>query len=378
MRDGEAMTEERKKAGFGVYLLGFVAVAGAAYSVIYFTGNHATQLASARETVEAEANRGPRVEVITARQGPTVREITLLGDAKPFTTTTLFAKVSGYIKTIHVDKGDTVKAGQILAEIDSAELESQYSSAVADREQKQRIAARSRELLSRGSVAQQSAEVAETNLRQAQESVKNFAAMRNYQVLRAPFDGTVTGRFADPGALMQAATTNQTSSLPVLTISDNSRLRVGAYVEQRDVAAVQIGGEAVIVDASNPERRVTARISRTAGALDPRTRTLFIEIDVDNREGFLLPGSFAYVTLKVPLQSFTQIPVSALMQRDGKQVVAVSTETGQLKFRPVKVASTDGTRLNIAEGVTNGDRIAVNVPAGLTDGATIRPVLVTR
>lgn len=378
MRNGETMTEERKKAGAGIYLAGILMVAGTGFAVMHFTGSRATQLAQARETIEAEASRGPRVEVVAAREGPSSRDVTLLGDAKPFSSTTLFAKVSGYLKAVHVDRGDMVKAGQVIAELESAELESQYSSAVADREQKQRIAARAKELLARGSVAQQSAEQALTNLRQAEESVKNFATMRAYQVLRAPFDGTVTARFADPGALLQAATTNQTGSLPLMTISDNSKLRVGAYVEQRDVASVGVGTPAVIVDASNPERRIEAKISRTAGVLDPRTRTLFVEIDVDNRDGFLLPGSFAYVTLKLPLKSYPQVPVQALVQRNGQQVVGVTSEAGEIKFRPVKVASTDGARVNIAEGVAVGERIAIHVPSELADGAKIRPVPVNR
>ncbi len=369
------MTDDRKKAGPGLYVLGLIGVASAAVAVFYFTGNQAAHLAQAREAVEAEASLGPRIEVVAARQGPAFREVTLLGDAKPFTTTTMFAKVSGYVKAIHVDKGDQVRAGQVLAEIDSAEIESQYLSAVADREYKQRMVDRARELLQRGIAAQQAADLAETNLRQSQELVKNFEAMRAYQIMRAPFDGTVTARFADPGALMQAATTNQTSSLPLLTISDNSRLRVGAYVEQRDVAAIQVGGPAEIVDSSNSARRVNAKISRTAGTLDPRTRTLFIEVDVDNRDGFLLPGSFAYVTLKVPLQPYTQIPATSLLQRNGAQVVGVTTDAGQIKFRPVKVASTDGSFLNVSEGIAVGDRVAIHVPAGVAEGDKVRPVV---
>jgi RND family efflux transporter MFP subunit len=368
------MTPEQKKTGLGFYATGLIAVAAAGAAVFYFTGNHASHLAQARETVEAEAARGPRVEVFTARPGPTVREVRLLGDAKPFTTTTLFAKVSGYLKSVSVDKGDTVKAGQVLAEIESAELEAQYLSAVADREYKKRLVERARELLQRGIAAQQAADLAETNLRQAEEAVKNFATMRAYQVLRAPFDGTITARFADPGALLQAATTNQTSSLPLLTISDNSKLRVGAYVEQRDAGAIQVGTPADVVDSSNPDRRVAAKISRTAGTLDPRTRTLYVEVDVDNRDNFLLPGSFAYVTIKVPLQSYTQIPVTALLQRNGAQVVGVTTPDGQIKFRPVRLASTDGNFLNISDGIAAGDQVAVNVPASVADGDKVRPV----
>jgi RND family efflux transporter MFP subunit len=173
--------------------------------------------------------------------------------------------------------------------------------------------------------------------------------------------------------LMQAATTNQASSLPVLQIADNSKLRVGIYVEQRDVAAIKVGDEAEVVDAANAERRRKAKISRTAGTLDPRTRTLFVEIDLDNGDQFLVPGSFVYVQLKIPVKSFLQIPVSAVLQRGGAQQVAVIGEDSSIKFRPIKVASTDGAVINIAEGLKLGERVGLNVSSDLVDGAKVRP-----
>jgi RND family efflux transporter MFP subunit len=273
-----------------------------------------------------------------------------------------------------VDKGDTVKAGQVIAEIDSAELESQYQGAVADMVYKERLVVRARGLLRTGDVAQQAAEQAESSYRQSQETMRNLDTMRSYQVLRAPFDGTIVGRFADPGALMQAATTNQASSLPVVQIADNSKLRIGAYVEQRDVSAVHVGDAAVVTDASNPERRRTAKISRTAGTLDPRTRTLGIEVDLDNRDNFLVPGSFAYVTLRVPVASFPQVPVAALVQRGAAAQIASVGADALVHFRPVKVASTDGIVVNLAEGAKPGEKVALNVPTEVVEGAKIRPV----
>ncbi len=364
-----------RKRGVAVYIVGVVLTLGAAAGAGYFVYNHSIQVAAARGVLQAEVDRGPRVEVVTVKAGPQSREITLLGDARPYTTTTLFAKVSGYVKSIRVDKGDKVEAGQVLAEIDSAETDSLYAGALADLDNKQRLVMRARQLLSRGDVAQQAAELAETNLRMAQEAVNNLATMKSYQAIRAPFAGTVTGRFADPGALLQAATTNQSSALPVLMISDNSRLRIGAYVEQRDVAAVHIGDPAEVVDAANAEARVMAKVSRTAGTLDPRTRTLYIEIDVDNRDGFLIPGSFAYVTLKLPVKSLPQVPVAALVQRNANQLVAVVGADGAIRFRPIKVASTDGISINVADGVVSGDRVAINVPNDVVEGTRIRPVL---
>ena len=357
-----------------LYFFGALLVVAAVIGTGYYIRNGTTALASARAAMEADAARGPRVVVATVTQGPQIRTIQLLGDAKPYSTATLFAKVSGYLKSVSVDKGDTVTGGQIIAEIESAELESQFQSAQADLDNKLKLAVRARELLRGGNTAQQTAEQAETNLRMAQESVRNLGTMRSYQVLRAPFDGTVVARFADPGALMQAATTNQASSLPVLQLADNTRLRIGAYVEQRDVSAIHVGDEADIVDASNPERKRKAKISRTAGTLDPRTRTLFIEIDLDNRDAFLVPGSFVYVSLKVPVQSYAQVPVAALLQRGGASLIAAVGEDSSVRFKPVRVVSTDGIVANIGEGAKAGDKVGLNVPNEVTEGAKVRTV----
>ena len=362
----------RKRAGPMLYLTGLVLLIAAGLGTFRYMESSATSVANARTAMETEAARGPRVVVATVAQGPSIRTIQLLGDARAYSTATMFAKVSGYLKSVSVDKGDMVTAGQIIAEIESTELESQYQSAVADLDNKQRIAARARDLLRSGSTAQQSADQAETNLRMAQESVRNLNAIRSYQVLRAPFSGMVVARFADPGALLQAATTNQASSLPVIQLADTTKLRIGAFVEQRDVSAIKPGDEADIIDASNTERRRTARISRTAGSLDPRTRTLFIEIDLDNKDTFLVPGSFVQVVLKVPVTSYPQIPVNAVLQRGPNTVVAVVTPDETVRFRPIRVASTDGIVSNIAEGLKPGEKVGLNVPNDVIEGAKIR------
>ena len=109
------------------------------------------------------------------------------------------------------------------------------------------------------------------------------------------------------------------------------------------------------------------------GTLDPRTRTLYIEMDLDNRDGFLVPGSFTYATLRVPVASFPQIPVAALNQRGGNAQVAVVGEDAVVKFRPVRIGTTDGVVINVADGVKPGEKVALNVPSDVTDGTKIRP-----
>jgi len=356
----------------GLYFFGIVLVLAVLGGTAYYVHASTNGLVATREAMQAEAVLGPRVVVAAVRQGPTSRTITLLGDAKPFVTTAVFAKISGYLKSVKVDKGDTVQAGQVVAEIDSPELESQFQAAVADMGYKEKLAVRARELLRTGSGPLQNAEQADSNLRVSQENVQNLNTMRAYQVLRAPFAGIVVARYADPGALMQAATTNQASSLPVMQISDNSTLRIGAYVEQRDVAAVHVGDEVEIVDASNSDRKRMAKISRTDGTLDPRTRTLLIEMDLDNHDGFLVPGSFTYANLHVPVASLPQVPVAALNQRGGVAQVAVVGDGNVVKFRNVRIGTTDGVVVNIADGVKAGEKVVLNVPVEVTDGMKVR------
>jgi multidrug efflux pump subunit AcrA (membrane-fusion protein) len=129
-----------------------------------------------------------------------------------------------------------------------------------------------------------------------------------------------------------------------------------------------------VADGANSARHVRARIARTSDQLDPRTRTLFVELEVDNSEDFLVPGSFAYVTLHVPVASYPEIPVAALITRGTKTFVADVGKDSLVHLKPVKVASTDGMVASLADGARVGDRVAVNLPDQVSDGGRIRPV----
>src|SRR5258708_1845913 len=229
------MSDQRRPGGGALYVIGLVLVVAMGGAGFYIWHEKQAGLAQAQEIQLAEIERGPRVEVIAAEAGPRMREVTLLGDAKPFQSVTLYAKIVGYLKVMAVDKGDKVKAGQVIAEIDSAETDHQYSSAVADLDNKRRLAARAKELVGRQITSPQAAEAAETNEQMAAARVAELATLKSYELLRAPFAGTVTARFVDPGALVQNAATNQTASQPLVTISDSSRLRIYAHLEQQDV-----------------------------------------------------------------------------------------------------------------------------------------------
>ncbi|HEX4174030.1 MAG TPA: efflux RND transporter periplasmic adaptor subunit [Acetobacteraceae bacterium] len=357
-----------------VYLLGILLVGGAALTAFQLWHDKDAKLVASREAMAAELAKGPAVQVTTIAQGPRERLITLLADTRPYQVATLYGKVSGYLKSIAVDRGDRVKAGQVVAEVESAETDRQFDAAVSDLQNKRKNAERESDLEKHGWSSVQTADQATTAYRMAQANMEQLAVMKSYEVLRAPFDGTVTARFVDVGALVQSSVTNQTSNQPVMTIADMSRLRVDVYVEQKDVPYVHVGDLADVVDGANPDRKVQARISRTAEQLDPRTRTLFVELEVDNSNGFLVPGSFAYVTLHVPVPVYPEVPVAGLVVRGTNTFIANVGADSTVKLQPVKVANTDGMLASLAEGGRVGERVALNLPEEVSDGGRVRPI----
>jgi RND family efflux transporter MFP subunit len=368
------MARRSRFGSFLFYLIGLLVVVGAGFTGVRLWQDKDAQLIASREAMAVGLAKGPAIQVTTITQGPKERLITLLADTRAYQVATLYSKVGGYLKSIEVDRGDKVKTGQILAEVESAELDRQYDAAVSDLENKRKNADRARDLVSRGFTSVQAADLASTAQRMAQSNMEQLGIMKSYQILRAPFDGTVTARFVDVGAMVQSSVTNQTSNQPVLTLADMSRLRVTVYVEQKDVPYVHVGDLAEVVDGANPDRKMEARIARTSDQLDPRTRTLFTELEVDNSQGFLVPGAFAYVTLHVPVPSYPEIPVAGLVVRGTNTFIASVNGDSIVKMQPVKVATTDGMRVSLAEGGQVGARVALNLPDEVADGTRIRPI----
>jgi membrane fusion protein, multidrug efflux system len=365
--------ENKTSRPTGFYIAGIVAIAAAAGGVYYIYKSRNLEISTVREARATIAERGPRIEVVKATASPTERTIKLLGDVRSGATTTIYAKVAGYLKTISVDKGDRVEAGQLVAQIESPELEQQYAAASADLANKRRNFARIKELFGKGIATQVALNQAETDAMVAENTVGALETTKLYQVVRAPFAGRVTARFVDPGALVTNAQTNITSAMPMVTISDDRRIRVYAYVQQADAPFIRIGDKAELSDASSPERRKLATVTRMTGELDQKTRTMLIEVHLDNSDDFFVPGSFVYVTLTVPIESVTRIPVTALLTRGDKTNVAV-LDGGVVKFRPIAVSATDGANINVAGGLKPGEQVAINLPDEVTDGSRIQPV----
>jgi RND family efflux transporter MFP subunit len=363
------------RRSFGIfYLLGFVLIAAVAGSVWYFW--HTRQQREAQEVrARAEAAAaGPTVQVATAVRGSGVRRLGLVGEALPYKSITLYSKISGYLTRIAVDVGDKVKAGQFIAEIQSPEIDQQMATLRSALENKRRALKRTQDLAQQGFFSQQALDNAQTEVEVAESQLAELRALSGYRTLHAPFTGVITARYADPGALVTNASSNQAAALPLVTISDTTRLKVTVYVEQSEAPNIRPGLEAEIGDAANPQRRVRGTVTRVSGELDPRTRTLLTEVDFDNSASQMVAGSFVNVTLLIPAPVFVEVPAPALVSRDKKSLIALVTTDKTIRLQPVEVASTDGKVIRIASGLNEGDRVALNVPPSLGDGAHVTPV----
>jgi RND family efflux transporter MFP subunit len=233
------------------------------------------------------------------------------------------------------------------------------------------VAQRTRDLAAKGFFSQQALDNADTDVRTARGRVDTLRSQMGYRSLYAPYAGVVTGRYVDPGALITNAANNQTSSQPVVTVADPSKLRVSVYVEQVDARFIRPGLEAEIIDAANPTQRIKTQLTRVAGELDARTRTLLAEVDFDNRSGTFIPGSFVNVVLMVPQTSYVEVPASALVVRERKNFVAVLEADSHIKLTPIEIAGTDGAAVKIANGIGEGVRVVLSLPNTLADGAKV-------
>lgn len=368
------MTKADDPKSFGIfYVLGLALLIVVAGAVWYFwkgQQTHQSDEAKMRALVLAE---GPKVAVISAWKGSNVRKLTLVGEALPDKQATLYSKVSGYLARITVDVGDRVKAGQFIAEIQSPEIDQQMNTLKATIENKQRMLERTKDLAAQGFFSKQSLDNVQTEVDVARSQLNELRTVSRFRVLNAPFAGVITKRYADPGALVQNAATNQTSALPIVTLADTTKLKVSVYVEQTEAPNIKPGLETEIADASDPARKVKGKVSRVSGELDARTRTLLTEVDFDNSKGEFVAGSFVNVNVLIPATPYIEVPASALVSRDKKSFAAIVGADSQVQLRPIEVASTDGKVLRIASGIAEGDTVALSLPASVGDGAKVSP-----
>jgi membrane fusion protein (multidrug efflux system) len=278
------------------------------------------------------------------------------------------------LREIVADKGDVVKKDQIIAKIESPETDQQYQGAYSDAKNKRAIANRMKVLLKQELVSPQEAEGAFADAEIAESKMASASTLKSYEIIRAPFNGTVTARFVDPGALVQNAMNAQTGALPVVTVSQIDELRTYVYLDQRDATFVQVGSPVMVTLAERPGFQIEARITRISGELDPKTRMLLTEVDIDNQSQQLVAGSFVQVAIPIHTPSILQLPVEALVDQQGKNMVGVVGDDQTIHFQEVNVASNDGQMVGILSGVNEGQKVALSLGSAVQEGGHVRPV----
>lgn len=359
----------------GLFTMGIVSVALAAGGVVVLATSRSRAEAHEAHERQALVAAGPRVRAMPVRLAEAARTVTLPGEVRPFAQATLYAKVSGYLKDILVDKGDHVKKGQLLATLESPDAEQQVAAAQADLAVKKQLLQRHRALVTSGVSSQQQVDDADAAVKVAEANLARAQASLNYTTLRAPFDGIVTARYADPGALLPAATSSTTSAQPVLDMADMDRLRIYVYLGQDEADLVREGDPVTLTVDQRPGQKIEAKVARLTHNLDARTRTMQVEVDLDNRELRLYPGTFVHATVHLQARPYPLIPAEALIMRGDQGYVAL-VEDKHARVVPVQVGQHTGTVVQILSGLKGGEVVALNAGNEVTDGAPVDAVVV--
>ena len=311
-----------------------------------------------------------RVSAALAASRGGTRLVKLPGDVRPFRQVTLYAKVSGYLRDINVDKGDRVVAGQVLGVVESPETDSQEKSIAASRTDKASVAARYQALVGSGVVSQQDMDKANADLQTASADLARVQALKGYEMIRAPFAGVVTSRYVDAGALLAAATGSTGNVQPLVDVAYIRTVRIYIYIGQTEASYVRQGDVVHITPQGQGAVDVPARITRISRALEPRTRTMLAEIDLDNAKDLFFPGVFVDVALNINLPASIVIPADAVILREGVQQVAV-IENNIVRFRTVRVGDNDGHLVRVYHGLAAGDLVGVHLGDDVFDGAKV-------
>jgi RND family efflux transporter MFP subunit len=339
-------------------------------------------VAVTRETRERAV---PAVAVIAPERGVPQEEVTLPGTMQAYSDAPIYARTNGYLKRWFANIGAHVHAGQLLAEIDTPEIDQQLQQARADEttaEANAHLASttadRYRDLIRTDSVSRQDLDVANGTLEARQAAVQSAHAnvMRLEQLhaftrIEAPFAGVITARNIDVGALIDSGS----GARELFHIADTARLRVFVNVPQVYSRAAQTGLSAELTLKEFPGRRFTGLLARTSRAIDVASRTLLTEIDVDNAKGELLPGSYCEVHLKLPGPTTTlKLPVNAVIFSTDGLKVAVIEHGNRVALKTVALGRDFGNTVEVVSGLEPNDEVVVNPPDSIAEGQTVRVV----
>jgi RND family efflux transporter MFP subunit len=363
----------------------------------------------------AAASTPPSAAVAIAKRQLISNQLSVAGDFIPYQDVQIHAKVAGYIKKINVDIGDHVHKGQVLAVLEIPELVAQVDEASAAVHHAEEEIQRSHSEVSRaeadnvalhsnaerlintdktrpGLIAQQELDdatakdrasqaqvdaaksalaAAQQQLQVAKANYQHFSALGDYSSITAPYDGVVTWRYADTGALVQAGTSS--GGLPVVTLAQINVLRLRIPVAESLAAKIRIGDSADVVVQATGEH-FTGKVTRFTNSLDTSTRTEQVEIDVKNSDYHLQPGMYADVRLSVNAQANAlTIPIEAIQRGESKNSVMVVDAQNRVQQREVKLGIEGPNNVEIVAGLTEGERVIVGNPGSFQPGEVVTP-----
>lgn len=338
----------------------------------------ARELRVRRDTdrLEQDLAQGRRVLVTRPNALPPTRALTVPATIRGFIETPIFAKIPGYLRSIAVDKGDVVTEGQVMAVLESPEIDQQVADARANYELQQVTNNRNQELFHQGIVARQMADEARGAMLRAKAALEQMQATQAYETIRAPYTGIIVARNVDPGALIPQVTTTNSSGTPIVLLATISPVRVYADVPQSSTPFIQPGDPAVITVNEYPGREFKGTVARRADALQPATRTMLVEVDVPNEdaEHRLYGGMYAQLAFTVALRGgVPQVPADALVFRSGKVYVPV-VHDNRLTLAEVVLGYDDGRLVEVTSGVGPDDLIALNVGQAVHDGEVVQAI----
>ena len=328
----------------------------------------------------------PLVAVVKAMSGPATEDIVLPGNVQAWHEAPIYARTNGYLKDWKTDIGTQVKQGTLLAEIETPEIDSQLRQAEADlktaeanNQLAQSTATRWKALLKTDSVSKQEAD---EKVSDAQAKAAAFASakanrdhlrdLESFKRVTAPFDGTITARNTDNGALINAGSGNA-AGLELFHIADISRLRIYVQVPQNYSGAIGPDITAELHFSEHPGKTYTAKLLKTSDAIDPASRTLLAEFETDNSNGELLAGGYTEVHLKLPAASSNiRLPVNTLIFRaSGLQVATVDADNHAV-LKTITMGRDFGNTVEIVAGIAPDEPVIVNPSDSLSDGQSVR------
>lgn len=347
-------------------------------------GGTAIRLYNERAAANWALDQDVRTVQLIKLSGTKSGALILPGDVQSWTNAQIYARVSGYMKRWYVDIGTPVKAGQLLAELETPDLDGQVAqgkadlnTAIANQKLSAVTAKRWDALLAQGAVARQDADAKDSDLAaktaivaSARANVARLEAMESFKRLVAPVDGIVTTRAVDVGSLVLVGTPGAT---PLFTVSDQKKLRIYVRLPQTDASAVQPGMTATFTVPELPGREFSATLAANANAVASTSGTQLLQFQADNAQGLIRPGSYAEVHFTLPPgKGAVHVPATALMFRDQGPVVATVDSGNRVRIKVISIRRDLGTAVEVGSGLSLTDRVIDNPPDAIRDGDPVR------